>query len=30
MITNILTVVGAFAVSYWLVFKFFPMLEGKR
>ena len=31
MITvNALTIIGAFAVSYWLVFKFFPWLEGGK
>lgn len=30
MTINLLTYIGAFAVSYRLVFKFFPWLEGKR
>lgn len=30
MTINLLTYIGAFTLSYWLVFKFFPWLEGKR
>lgn len=30
MLSTALTVIGAFAVSYWLVFTFFPWLEGRR
>ena len=31
MITvNAFTIIGAFSVSYWLVFKFFPWLEGSK
>ena len=30
MITNVLTIIGAFAVSYWLVFNFIPWLEGGK
>lgn len=30
MLTNVLTIIGAFAVSYWIVFKLVPMVEGKR
>lgn len=30
MTINLLTYIGAFAVSYWLVFKALPWLEGKR
>lgn len=30
MTVTALTIIGAFAVSYWLVFNFIPWLEGKR
>lgn len=30
MTINLLTYIGALAVSYWFVFKFMPWLEGKR
>jgi hypothetical protein len=30
MTINLLTYIGAFAVSYWFVFKLLPRLEGKR
>lgn len=30
MIVNALTIIGAFAVSYWIVYKLVPMVEGKR
>lgn len=30
MLSTALTVIGAFAVSYWLVFTFFPWLEGGK
>ena len=30
MTINLLTCIGVFALSYWLVFKFMPWVEGKR
>lgn len=30
MIVNALTIIGAFAVSYWIVFKLVPMVEGRK
>lgn len=30
MLTNALTIIGAAAVSYWIVYKLIPRLEGKR
>lgn len=30
MTINLLTYIGAFAVSYWFVFKLLPWVEGKR
>ena len=30
MANSLFTYIGAFAVSFWFVYKFLPRLEGKR